>query len=102
MDIYTKSYQTKNGLVEGVHVKWASFSLLLVTGKKAFLTCGAFDLEAIEAFGAAAAIVESTPTNLIGNLDRFPNRKITKVNEKAKALGISVGMDVKDAFEIIA
>ncbi|MDD5634666.1 MAG: DUF1805 domain-containing protein [Candidatus Omnitrophica bacterium] len=102
MEFITKVFQTKNGVVEGAHVKWAGFSLLLVSGKKAFLTCGAFDLEAINAFGAAAAIVESTPTNLIGNLDRFPNRKIMKVNAKAEALGITVGMDVKDAFEIIA
>ncbi|MDD5681059.1 MAG: DUF1805 domain-containing protein [Candidatus Omnitrophica bacterium] len=102
MDISKKTYQTKNGFVEGVQVKWSNFQILLVAGKKAFLTCGIFDLEAIDAFGAAAAIVESTPDNPIGNLDRFPNRKITKVNSKAKALGIVVGMDVKDAFEIIA
>ncbi|MCX5693872.1 MAG: DUF1805 domain-containing protein [Candidatus Omnitrophica bacterium] len=102
MDIYTKSYQTKNGLVEGVQVKWPNFSILLVTGKKAFLTCGVFDLDAIDAFGGAAAIVESTPSNPIGNLDRFPDRKIAKVNAKAKALGITVGMDVRGAFEIIA
>ncbi|HNX81425.1 MAG TPA: DUF1805 domain-containing protein [Candidatus Omnitrophota bacterium] len=102
MDIYTKSYQTKNGLVEGVQVRWSNFSILLVTGKKAFLTCGVFDLDAIDAFGGAAAIVESTPGNPIGNLDRFPNRKITKVNSKAKTLGIAIGMDVKDAFDLIA
>jgi len=102
MDIYTRSYNTRNGLVEGVQVKWAGFSILLAAGKKAFLTCGVFDLEAIDAFGSAAAIVESTPDNPIGNLDRFPNRKITKVNSKAKALGITVGMDVQAAFEIIA
>jgi len=102
MEFNTKTYETKNGMVEGAQVKWAGFSILLVAGKKAFLTCGVFDLNAIDAFGAAAAIVESTPDNPIGNLDRFPNRKITKVNSKAKALGITVGMDVKDAFEIIA
>ena len=102
MDIYTKSYNTKNGLVEGVQVKWPGFSILLVAGKKAFLTCGVFDLEAIDAFGGAAAIVESTPENPIGDLERFPNRKITKVNSKAKALGINAGMDVQAAFEMIA
>lgn len=102
MEFNKKIYQTKNGPVEGAHVKWTGFSILLAAGKKAFLTCGVFDLDAIDAFGAAAAIVESTPDNPIGNLDRFPNRKITKVNSKAKALGITVGMDVKDAFEIIA
>lgn len=102
MDIYTKSYQTKNGLVEGMQAKWAGFHIILVAGKKGFLTCGVFDLDAIDAFGGAAAIVESTPENPIGNLDRFPNRKITSVNAKAAALGIKVGMDVKEAFEIIA
>ena len=102
MDISKKTYQVKNGFVEGIQVKWSNFSILLVAGKKAFLTCGVFDLDAIDAFGGAAAIVESTPDNPIGNLERFPNRKITQVNAKAKALGVAVGMDVKDAFEIIA
>ncbi|MFA5143327.1 MAG: DUF1805 domain-containing protein [Candidatus Omnitrophota bacterium] len=102
MDIYTKSYSTKNGLVEGAQVKWPGFSILLVSGKKAFLTCGVFDLDAIDSFGGAAAIVESTPDNPIGSLDRFPDRKVTKVNSRAKALGIKAGMNVKDAFELIA
>jgi len=102
MDIHTKSYNTRNGLVEGVQVKWQGFSILLAAGKKAFLTCGVFDLDAIDAFGGAAAIVESTPENPIGNLERFPDRKITKVNSKAKALGINEGMNVRDAFDLIA
>jgi len=102
MEIITRSYPTKNGLVEGAQVKWQGFSILLVTGSKGFLTCGVFDLTAINAFGAAAAIVESTPQNPIGNLDRFPNRKITAVNKKAEELGVSAGMNVMDAFELIA
>jgi uncharacterized protein YunC (DUF1805 family) len=44
----------------------------------------------------------STPDNPIGTLERFPNRKITKVNAKAKALGIKEGMDVTNAFALIA
>ena len=102
METITKSFQTKNGLVEGVQVKWSGFSMLLVTGSKGFLACGVFDLEAIEKFGVAAAIPESTPENPIGTLERFPNRKIMKVNARAEALGIRVGMNVRDAFELIA
>jgi len=102
METITKSYQTKNGLVEGVQVKWTGFSILLVTGAKGFLACGVFDLEAIEKFGVAAAIPESTSENPIGTLERFPNRKIMKVNARAEVLGIRVGMDVRDAFELIA
>ena len=102
MEIITKSFQTENGLAEGVQVKWFGFSILLVTGAKGLLACGVFDLEAFEKFGVAAAIPESTPDNPIGNLERFPNRKIMKVNARAEALGIRVGMDVRDAFELIA
>ena len=102
MEVHTKTYQPSNGLVEGVQTKWAGFNILLVTGTKGFLACPAIDVEACEGYGIAAAIVESTPDNPIGTLERFPNRKITKANAKAEALGIKEGMDVTDAFALIA
>jgi uncharacterized protein YunC (DUF1805 family) len=102
MEIHTKTYQTPNGLVEGVQTKWAGFNILLVAGSKGFLACPAVDVEACDGFGVAAALVESTPDNPIGTLDRFANRKVTKANAKAKALGIKEGMSVTDAFVLIA
>ena len=102
MDIVTKTYRTANGLVEGVQVKWAGFNILLVAGSKGFLACGCFDLEVIDRFGVACAMPESTPDNPIGTLDRFPNRKIMKINKKAEAMGIKVGMPVTEAFAMIA
>jgi uncharacterized protein YunC (DUF1805 family) len=102
MEIHTKTYQTSKGLVEGVQAKWVGFNILLVAGSKGFLACPAIDVEACERYGVAAAIVESTPENPIGILERFPNRKVTKANEKAQALGIKEGMQVKDAFTLIA
>ena len=83
-------------------IVYGYFALLFVTGSKGFLVCGAFDLEAINSFGGASAMVDSSPENPIGTLENFPNRVIKKVNEKAKALGIIVGMDVNKAFELIA
>lgn len=102
MQINTKTYKTPNGLVEGVQTKWSGFNILLVAGSKGFLACPAIDVEACQRYGVAAAIVESTPDNPIGTIDRFPNRKVTKANEKAQALGLSEGMDVSDAFALIA
>jgi uncharacterized protein YunC (DUF1805 family) len=102
MEIYTKTYQTPNGLVEGVQTKWSGFNILLVTGSKGFLACPAIDVDACERYGVAAAIVESSPQNPIGTLERFPNRKVLKANNKAKALGIKEGMDVTDALALIA
>ncbi len=102
MEVHTNEYQTPNGFVEGVQAKWAGFNILLVAGPKGFLACPAIDVEACQRYGVAAAIVESTPDNPIGTLERFGNRKITKANEKAKALGIKEGMPVTDAFALIA
>jgi len=102
MEIYTKTYDTPNGSVEGVQTKWAGFNILLAAGSKGFLACPAIDVDACEGYGVAAAIVESTPDNPIGTLERFGNRKITKANEKARALGSTEGMDGSEAFALIA
>ena len=102
MEVHTKTYQTPNGPVEGVQTKWTGFNILLVTGRKGFLACPAIDAEACDRYGVAAAIVESTPDNPIGTLERFPDRKITKANAKAEAMGIKEGMRVTDAFALIA
>ncbi len=102
MKIHTRTYDTPNGSVEGVQTKWSGFNILLVTGSKGFLACPAIDVEACERYGVAAAIVESTPDNPIGTLERFPARKVTKANAQAKELGITEGMDVTEAFALIA
>ena len=102
MEVYTKTYQTPKGTVDGVQVKWTGFNILLVAGTKGFLACPAIDVEACERYGVAAAIVESTPSNPIGVLERFPNRKVTKANAKAKALGVREGMETVEAFALIA
>ena len=102
MEINTKTFETPDGLVEGVQTKWAGFNILLVTGSKGFLACPAIDVDACEGYGVAAAIVESTPDNPIGTLERFPLRKVTKANSKARALGIKEGMQVSEAFALIA
>ncbi len=102
MQVHTKTYKTPNGIVEGVQTKWAGFNILLAAGSKGFLACPAIDVDACRGYGVAAAIVESTPDNPIGTLERFPDRKVTKVNEKASELGIKSGMAVGDAFALIA
>ena len=102
MEVHTKTFQTPQGPVEGVQTKWPGFNILLVTGAKGFLACPAVDVDACERYGVAAALVESTPDNPIRTLDRFPDRKVTKVNARAQALGIKEGMKVTDAFALIA
>ena len=102
MQVNTKTYNTPNGMVEGVQTKWEGFNILVVTGAKGFLACPAIDINACDGYGVAAALVESTPDNPIKTLDRFTDRKVTKVNSNAAKLGIKEGMDVQEAFTLIA
>jgi len=102
MQLITQTFDTKNGKVEGICVKWPGFSILTVTGTKGFLACPAIDVDACENYSAAAAIIESGPDNPIGTLDNFCTRKVTKANKKANQLGIIEGMVAQDAFELIA
>jgi uncharacterized protein YunC (DUF1805 family) len=102
MEFQTKLFQTPNGVVEGVQVKWTGFNVLLAAGKKGFIACPAFDIDACGRFGVAAALLESSPENPIGTLERFSGRKVTAVNEQARQLGIKPGMKSDDAFALIA
>jgi uncharacterized protein YunC (DUF1805 family) len=102
MQVNTKTFETANGMVEGVQTKWEGFNILIVTGSKGFLACPAIDVNACQRYDVAAALVESTSDNPIKTLERFPGRKVTEVNSKATELGIKEGMDVTEAFAIIA
>ena len=102
MEIHTKTFQTPNGPVEAVQTKWPGFNILLVTGPKGFLACPAIDVDACDRYGVAAAIVESSPENPIGTLERFAARRIIKPNFRARDLGITEGMTADDAFALIA
>jgi len=102
MEATTQRFETPNGPVEGICVKWPGFSLLLVTGTKGFLACPAIDVDACQGFGKAAAIVESSADNPIGTLERFCDRPVTRVNANAQALGVREGMTACEAFALIA
>lgn len=102
MEVIREQYETANGPVEGVCVKWTGFSILMITGSRGFIACPAIDVDACDGFGAAAAIVESGPDNPIGTLQRMCGRKITKVNGRARDLGIQEGVIAKDIFGLIA
>ena len=90
MQINTKTFQTPNGMVEGVQTKWEGFNILIVTGSKGFLACPAIDIDACQGFGVAAALVESTPENPIGTLENFPNRKWGKIVMQCETLGVFI------------
>jgi len=97
----TQTFATSKGIVEGVKLEWATFSLLLLTAPNGFLACGIFDPGAINKYGRAAAIIDGAPDNPIGTLERCMERTIVRVNEKGAALGMTVGMSVQEALALL-
>ena len=101
MRTYTQSFMTGKGLVEGVKLEWETFSLLLVSAPQGFLACGIFDIHAINEYGRAAGLVEGSPENPIGTLERFMERRVAAVNQKASDRGVTEGMSVRKALEAL-
>jgi uncharacterized protein YunC (DUF1805 family) len=102
MQIQTAIFQTPNGPIEAVKLQWTGCSILLAAGTKGIAACPLLDITACQRFGVAAAVVESSPENPIGTLERLSLRKLTAVNENARKLGLREQMPVKDALAIIA
>jgi uncharacterized protein YunC (DUF1805 family) len=97
----TKAIQTSKGTAEGMAMKWSSFSLLLIGAPKGFLACCIFDIDIIDRFGKAAALVRSGPDKPIGTLDNMVTLDLMTVNKQAAALGLKEGMPVMEALELL-
>jgi uncharacterized protein YunC (DUF1805 family) len=97
----TQPVVTSKGVADGISLKWDSFSLLLIGAPKGFLACCIFDLDMINRFQKPCAMVESGPDNPIGTIDRMVTRTISRVNDQAAAIGITVGMASMDALELL-
>lgn len=96
----SKPIQTSRGIADGMKLGWTVMSLLLIAAPKGFLACCIFDLETINQFDKAAALVGS-PDNIVGTLDNMVAMNLSKVNEKAAALGLKPGMGVMEALELL-
>lgn len=97
----TVSIQVAGGVAEAMKLAWSGFSLLLIGAPKGFLACCIFDIEMINRFDKAAALVESAPGKPIGTLDNMVTLKLSTVNDKAAALGLKPGMPVMEALELL-
>lgn len=97
----TRQIVVNGGVAEGMKLAWEGFSLLLIGAPKGFLACCIFNLEIINRFDKAAALVDSAPGKPIGTLDNMVTLTLSTVNENAAALGLKPGMPVMEALELL-
>lgn len=101
MELYVKNIETKKGVIQGCQLKWTNSWLFVIDAPKGSIVCGSFDINALNSFGLAAAKIVPEPGNPAYNIDEFIGRKITDVNEKAKQMGVKIGMSVEETAELM-
>jgi uncharacterized protein YunC (DUF1805 family) len=96
MELITRTYPRKGGIIHGYQLKWELSWLFLLESTKGTITCGSFD---IAVFGSPAAKAVPEPGKPAYTLDDFVQRRITHVNKEGEPFGIKPGMTTLEAAE---
>ncbi len=99
MELIVKNFDTSKGVVKGMQLKWENSWLFIVEAPKGSVTCGSFDVDALNGFGLPVAKVLPKPDNPALTIEDFISRKVTHSNELASNLGVKIGMGVLEAVE---
>lgn len=71
-------------------------SLVYIKGEFGYIMCGYLNKEAADSFGDLAAVVSGVST-----VEDLLEKNLIWVSERARKLGLSIGMSVRAALEII-
>jgi uncharacterized protein YunC (DUF1805 family) len=85
----------------GYVIPLGPFNLVAVVTDKGMLSCGAFDVIAMDRHGYPAARVKSAKGDLIASIDDLMAGTVKDANAAAIKLGIKMGMSVKEALDKI-
>lgn len=99
MELVVKNIKVKNITIQACQLKWESSWLFLIDAPRGIITCGSFDIGALNSFKLAAAKVFPKPGEESHSIEEFITKKITHVNELAAKLGVKEGQTIKEAIE---
>lgn len=80
----------------GHESKLGDKSLVYIKGEFGYIMCGYLNKEAADKFGDIAAVVTGVST-----VEDLFDKDLLWVSERARKLGLSIGMPVRSALEII-
>lgn len=93
-----REIDTPEGRALGISHRWVGGQYCALLTRSGLVGCGIYDLACANEFDFAFALAKGTPDNpLIEPEDLLP-AKIVLVSERAKRLGIHVGMTGQDAL----
>jgi uncharacterized protein YunC (DUF1805 family) len=93
--------QFKNGCAIGISNRWRKGQYCTILTAAGMVGCGIYDVKIAGEFGQAVAIARGTPQKPLVEPEDLFEAKIVEASEPAKALGIKIGMNGREAVEIL-
>ena len=97
----TRSMQFEHGTAIGLSHRWRNGQYCSILTAAGIVGCGIYDLKTASEFGQAIAIARGTPQNPLVEPEDLLDAKIVDATAQAKELGVEVGMNGKQAVEVL-
>lgn len=97
----TRPIQFRNGCATGMSIRWHQGQYCTILTEAGLVGCGIYDIKTAAEFSQAIAIARGTPQKPLVNPEDLFDAKIVDATPKAKELGIQIGMNGREAVELL-
>ena len=97
----SRPMQFDNGCAIGISNRWNKGQYCTIITKVGIVGCGIYDIETSAEFDQAIAIAKGTPSQPLVEPEDLLEAKIVDATPQAKSLGIELGMNGKQAVELM-
>lgn len=92
--ICTELIKLKTGTALGVKIELGAAPLILIKAEKGFAMCGYLDMDVANKLGDCAVVAKG-----VRNFEELLSAKVIEISNKAKELGISKELSIREALE---
>jgi uncharacterized protein YunC (DUF1805 family) len=97
----SRPIQFKNGCAIGISNRWQKGQYCTILTEAGLVGCGIYDVKTAAEFGQAVAIARGTPEKPLVDPEDLFEARIVDATPKAKELGIQIGMNGREAVELL-
>jgi uncharacterized protein YunC (DUF1805 family) len=97
----SRPIQFKNGCAIGISNRWRQGQYCTILTEAGLVGCGIYDVKTAAAFGQAVAIARGTPQKPLVDPEDLLEARIVDASPRAKELGIQIGMNGREAVELL-
>ncbi|MFQ5761785.1 MAG: DUF1805 domain-containing protein [Candidatus Bathyarchaeia archaeon] len=95
----SKVVQTRVGDATALGIRWQGGQCIIIAANKGLVACGILDMKIAEQWGFAVAIARGTTEKPLVTDEDLLKAPIVEATEKARQLGVRIGMRGHEALE---